>query len=310
VPGDADCVHRRDGVDAGDSDLRSIDPAAAAHLARLFARAKHFCREAHIAGALALTGPDPLGVDDLASLEQSSRDQDGYFDRFLQEMLVAPPESLEGSRVFGIALSNPQAIARFGLFGRDIWGRVLNWLRQKFRRKPLAPDVVAIQEMRQLDDNARHCSECPEEADKGWQVLGSLKGIGGCECAGNDRCSFRYREVLSDGTTRDLDSPVPAESGSRCGPDSPVVSKRRLPGSGGGGSAPSKAPAGGGSKEPEPAKAAEAPKAAEPAKPAAEAKPADYGKASEKEIADAWAKSMPGQDRTGSMSPSEPGPAA
>jgi hypothetical protein len=45
-----------------------------------------------------------------------------------------------------------------------------------------------------LDEGAHHCGECPDEAAKGWQPLGSLIPIGGRECMSRCRCSMEYRK--------------------------------------------------------------------------------------------------------------------
>ena len=41
----------------------------------------------------------------------------------------------------------------------------------------------------------RHCSECPELSDLGWQPIGTLPPIGLRECGSNDRCHFEFTNL-------------------------------------------------------------------------------------------------------------------
>lgn len=51
-------------------------------------------------------------------------------------------------------------------------------------------------ERRVLDERAQHCKCCPVQAGRGWQPLGTLVPIGGCDCSNNCRCHFEYGQEI------------------------------------------------------------------------------------------------------------------
>lgn len=52
-----------------------------------------------------------------------------------------------------------------------------------------------VEEARELSFGAKHCNCCLSEAAKGWQPLGTLTPIGGCDCRSNCRCGKRVRNA-------------------------------------------------------------------------------------------------------------------
>lgn len=50
-----------------------------------------------------------------------------------------------------------------------------------------------MKEERRLLGIADHCQGCLEQAQLGWQSIGTLLPIGGTECRSNCRCSFSFR---------------------------------------------------------------------------------------------------------------------
>lgn len=54
----------------------------------------------------------------------------------------------------------------------------------------------AVEERRILGD-ADHCDCCVEQANRGWQPIGSLLAIGECTCIVNCKCTFVYRDEFA-----------------------------------------------------------------------------------------------------------------
>jgi hypothetical protein len=92
--------------------------------------------------------------------------------------------------VFGVPMSPGQLVNRMGMYGKDIWGKTVNWLRNKFRRK-----TGQVEERRVLDTPEESCSMCPDLAAQGWGPVGRLPAIGDTPCGPGCKCHFEFRDV-------------------------------------------------------------------------------------------------------------------
>jgi hypothetical protein len=174
---------------------RALLGAVRQHLDRLFNRAKGFVRELVLAGAMAFSGPEPLGVADLAEVERQVQRQEMYLNRFHAEMLVNPPQPISPPLPDGAPPepgdSGPEFAARFELYGNSAVGAA-----QEVERAAVRRAGVLQQECRVLGKpGTEHCDDCPPLADMGWVAIGTLPPIGQTECGGNCLCRFLYRDA-------------------------------------------------------------------------------------------------------------------
>jgi hypothetical protein len=56
-----------------------------------------------------------------------------------------------------------------------------------------------MEEERRVLGEADHCPGCLDQAEKGWQPIGTLDPIGAEECVTNCHCTFHYRKPGPDG---------------------------------------------------------------------------------------------------------------
>lgn len=84
------------------------------------------------------------------------------------------------------SISEAEALRRAGMYGNDIRGSYAD-----------AQQAVAIDggmtEERRVPTSAKPCDGCREQADLGWQPIGTLKQIGATDCGSNCGCGFEYR---------------------------------------------------------------------------------------------------------------------
>ena len=176
---------------------RALSTALSHHVRRFFARAKQFVREAIVAGAMILGGPEPLGADDLIEAERQAHVQAEYLDRFERDAHFRTPAEIAEGETPIEPMSAAQFVARAEMFGSNApWAGNINWDR---RRRIKSGRFNQERRVHSIPLDRHHaCPTCKRESDKGWVTIGSLEDIGspGCECLGiNCDCHFTYRNV-------------------------------------------------------------------------------------------------------------------
>lgn len=166
--------------------------ALSRHVNRFATRVKAFIRESIIAGVLGLLGPRPLTGEELDHAERLAQFQAQYFDRFRDEVIMAPPALRPEKSTEIIAIAPPmtvnQFIARAESYGASVWPSVQEVARQSYYRND-----VFDQEHRVLGI-AEHCEDCVTYSAMGWMPVGSLPAIGDqSACRQNCYCYFEYR---------------------------------------------------------------------------------------------------------------------
>lgn len=129
----------------------------------------------HSAGAfLADGGPENIGIEAQAILQERLTEEIGYLNRFADQIAT------------GKQPLNRRAVNRAKMYsdaGRGTYERV--------RRHNASR--AGFDEERRVLGQADHCDCCIIEAEKGWKPLGTLKDIGDCTCLTNCHCTFSYR---------------------------------------------------------------------------------------------------------------------
>jgi hypothetical protein len=80
----------------------------------------------------------------------------------------------------------------------DLYAQAGNGTREQMNRRT-AEQNGHTHEMRVLDPQAQHCDCCLAEAGR-WELVGTLKPLGACDCRSRDRCHFEFGRELPDGT--------------------------------------------------------------------------------------------------------------
>lgn len=179
------------------AEIEQVGRSLREHASRFFNRIKGFVRESIVAGAMGLLGPRALTSDELRQAEQQAVVQDAYLDRFHAEL--TRPQPFRPDTTVQILVTPPpitpnQFIARAESYGSCVWGNAQEIARASYSRAQ-----VFDQERRRMDEDAKHCRQCPQYAARGWQPIGSLPAIGAqCDCTGQCRCAFEYR-LTDDG---------------------------------------------------------------------------------------------------------------
>jgi hypothetical protein len=171
---------------------RALGPELQHHIGRFFRRAKSFVHELVIAGAMALSGPEPLTVADLAAIDQEIQVQHQYFDRFHTDVTILPATpSLSPEEV----MSAKQFAARAELYGNTGWTAPQNVLRKRQR-----PTGTLERRVHTREDAHHWCETCDVQTGMGWCIPGVLREIGDSECRGNCDCAYQY--MYPDGVIR------------------------------------------------------------------------------------------------------------
>jgi hypothetical protein len=153
---------------------------------------KTFVREGIVAGAMALVGPRPLTGSELQQAERQAQVQDAYADKFLADMMR--PYPINPTSTTTVVVSPPpitpnQFVARAESYGACVWGYAQEIARETIRR-----EAIFDEERRILEEDAKHCRQCPEYSERGWVPVGTLPAIGkDCDCTGQCRCHFVFR---------------------------------------------------------------------------------------------------------------------
>lgn len=160
---------------------------------RFSARIKTFIRESIIAGVLGLLGPRPITGNELEHADRLAQIQGQYFDRFHDEVIMAPPAFRPEKSTEIIAIAPPmtvdQFIARAESYGGCVWPAAQEVARASYIRND-----VFDQEHRILGE-AEHCEDCEVYHAMGWVPIGTLPSIGQqSACRQNCYCEFQYRE--------------------------------------------------------------------------------------------------------------------
>jgi hypothetical protein len=78
-------------------------------------------------------------------------------------------------------------IARAGMYGDSGWTTYSSAVAQREKQAGMR------EERSILESGANHCIDCPLEAAKGWEPIGTLIPIGERQCLGMCKCEFDYR---------------------------------------------------------------------------------------------------------------------
>lgn len=166
-------------TDAPGGLLHAEETGVRAALGRFFGRAKQFVRETIVAGALAILGPAPLTGEELDAAEREAVKQEQFFDRFHADATSPAP-----------TMTPRQFVARAEQYADSVHQFAQNVNRDAAIRAGIAKRERLILGMPKTE----HCSECPEDAAKGWQPVGTLKPIGARECEYRCLCHFEYSD--------------------------------------------------------------------------------------------------------------------
>ena len=104
-------------------------------------------------------------------------------------------ERFAGQIESGKQALNGQILSRADLYGQAPIG---TYEAQRQRFEILVNGVEEERRILEATDGA-NCAGCLEQADLGWQPVGTLKNIGSQECLTNCRCTVEFRK--SDGET-------------------------------------------------------------------------------------------------------------
>lgn len=124
----------------------------------------------------AASGGAPLTQAELNAFKEMMEKQFGYLNRFARQ-LESGEQALNG-----------RAFQRAGMYGDAANDIFQNWKMGEMR-------TAGFDEYRRvLEAAVENCPTCVEEADKGWQPIGTLKEIGDSECRTNCHCYYEYRK--------------------------------------------------------------------------------------------------------------------
>lgn len=162
------------------------------HVERFSTRVKAFIRESIVAGVLGLLGPRPLTGQELDHAERLAQVQAQYFDRFRDQVVMAPPAFRPEKSTEIMAIAPPmtvdQFIARAESYGTCVWP-----VAQEVARASYSRNDVFDMEHRVLGD-AEHCDDCITYSAMGWMPIGALPAIGEqSACRQSCYCHFEYR---------------------------------------------------------------------------------------------------------------------
>ena len=174
-------------------DSRGLGSAMRRHVGRFFDRARNFVREAILAGAMALSGPEGLDEEDLREADRQQEVQVAYLDNFRRDVETrTPPELAEPS---GAALENPMTAAQFAaraeLYGNTPWTGAMSIARKAILRGGRFAQEIRIHSR---PPGHHECQTCINASLAGWQPVGTLPEIGDSECQGSCDCYFLFRE--------------------------------------------------------------------------------------------------------------------
>jgi hypothetical protein len=162
--------------------VRPKEPAAMAAFAGVretskgfFSKVGQYVKNALVAGALSLFGPDPLDQAALAAIDANHAVQMGFLDAFEQE-LADDEQDLDGT-----------IISRSELYGGSVWSSTQNLVAQRMR------DGDYDEACRIHGGFDSPCGVCEAEEAKGWQPIEELLPIGASPCAGSCHCFVLYR---------------------------------------------------------------------------------------------------------------------
>jgi hypothetical protein len=162
--------------------VRPPEPAAMAAFAGVretsssfFKKVGQYVKNALVAGALSLFGPDPLDRAALAAIDAHHAVQVGFLDGFEQE-LADDEQDLDGT-----------IISRSELYGGAVWSATQNLVALRMRDG----DYDEACRIHGGIDNP--CGVCEAEEAKGWQPIEELVGIGQSPCGNNCHCYVLYR---------------------------------------------------------------------------------------------------------------------
>lgn len=135
-------------------------------------------------GVLAYGGADNLTPERMVEIETLITEQQALLDNFKAQI------------VSGDVAIGPGLVSRSELYSLPGWPAYAKLERQR----KIADG--AQWERRVLDSPVNGCSECEEEADRGWEPAGTLPDIGSLFCSVGCKCSLIY----SDSAAKPSDS--------------------------------------------------------------------------------------------------------
>lgn len=140
-----------------------------------FSKVGQYVKNALVAGALSLFGPEPLDRSALAAIDANHAVQVGFLDDFEAE--VNDSEDDLDLRV----------VSRAELYGGAVWSATQNLVSQRMR------DGDYDEACRIHGGFDSPCGVCEAEEAKGWQPIEELLPVGQSPCAGSCHCYVLYR---------------------------------------------------------------------------------------------------------------------
>jgi hypothetical protein len=135
-------------------------------------------KSAHVAAsALSQGGWAQMTQSDWGATGQLIKEQYQYLRNFAQE-IADGKQALDG-----------RALVRSDMYGDAANGTY----SEMIRRAQIAAGME--EERRILEDSINACDGCVEQAEQGWQPIGTLDPIGAEECQTRCRCEFDYRRA-------------------------------------------------------------------------------------------------------------------
>lgn len=168
-------------LERGDLDARALArgfQSGALDIVEFERSMKRLVKSVHIYSAAAARGGfKQMRASDYRLLEAILRNQFKYLDRFVGQ-LKSGQVVLDGRFLNRAELYSEAARGTYGAFDSAVHSDLgFNLERSNLHR-------------------ADHCDECPREARKGWQPIGSLVPIGSRVCGVRCRCSMEYRRGI------------------------------------------------------------------------------------------------------------------
>lgn len=137
---------------------------------------------AHTASAAASRGGwAQMSQADWGAAGRMIRDQYDYLRNFA-EQIASGEQALNGT-----------ALVRADLYGEAARG-TFEQMRRRYEKL-----MNGMTEERRVLGEADHCDGCLDQAEQGWQPIGTLDPIGAEECVTRCHCTFHYRKVGPDG---------------------------------------------------------------------------------------------------------------
>ncbi len=128
-----------------------------------------------MAGAIANGGWKQMTPADWGKIGAITKQQYKWLNRFAQQLSS------------GTLILDGSVVARAGMYANAAYATYQESVRVR------AIKLSYREEIRILNPSAKHCSDCEDEASKGWVPIGTLRVIGDSQCISNCQCRFDFR---------------------------------------------------------------------------------------------------------------------